>query len=208
MAGSGHSEPWATSDSADPLAARRLVRMDTFCVPANASQTGLLWLDPVVTLMACDELAQRLSAERPTHEQFFRQNAETVKESIKSIVDEFSPALQRLKRRRVLAMSTDFDAFLHRFGVDVTHAIDVRPQNITDDHVRRLREVSVQEHVTLLVVRADAPPAMLDDIAHRTGLTIVALEPYGSSAIAGRTTYQEILRFNLRRLLEALSKTN
>jgi ABC-type Zn uptake system ZnuABC Zn-binding protein ZnuA len=205
LAGSGAAESWAIGDSTNPYVAQRVVRLDRFVDAAGAADSGLPWLDPLIVQRAGDELALRFAARRAVNAEYFRYTAEAFRDSLQTIHDDYARRFAELRRRRVLALSGEFDPLLARYGVDVTRVAGSSGANLTPAQVERVRQAAVNEHVTILIARADAPPALLRDLSERTGLTVVALDPYGSSSTStGRATYQDLIKYNLDNLLHAL----
>lgn len=81
--------------------------------------------------------------------------------------------------------------------------VDVAPTRLTDENVRLIQYQSRQNRTSLLVLPADTPAAVIDEIRVRSGLQIVALDHLGSSAGGGRSNYIELLRWNLDQLVRA-----
>jgi ABC-type Zn uptake system ZnuABC Zn-binding protein ZnuA len=220
IAGGSMTETWAVSDSSNPYAPERVMRLDALATATTKpsverlgiSEAGLLWLDPVIVQQAADELADRLNAKRPGHEMFFRHQAETLKAQVQQLVDRYAALIAKLpeNQRRVVALSGEFDPLAARLGIQVIHIVDEPAERLGEDHIRLLRDTNReltsggQSPPLCLLVRADTPTALLQDLALRTGMRMVPLDPYGSSANADRDTLVELLKYNLQELAQGL----
>ena len=220
IAGASMTEPWAVSDSANPYAPERVVRLDALPAattkPASdrpgISEAGLLWLDPVVVQQAADELAQRLNSKRPRHEIYFQHQADALKSQIDELIAHYQPLFAALpeNRRRVIALGGEFDPLARRLGIQVVHLVDDPAERLGEDQIRLLRDTAREfsaggtSGVVCMLVRADTPTALLQDLALRTGMRMVPLDPYGSNSDPARDTLVKLLKYNLQELAQGL----
>ncbi|MGH7177552.1 MAG: metal ABC transporter substrate-binding protein [Tepidisphaeraceae bacterium] len=201
----GITEPWVVEGSGDPTGVGNLVRMDSLAPEiARIESSADLWLDPVVAQQLCDELARRFSTVRPQHEAYFRANADRVKQQLASLTREYMDRLGALPTRKAISLSPEFDLLAQRFNIILVRTFNGAPELLTDAQVRQLRDDGALHDVGCLIISTDTPDAIARDLSNRASLRPVALDAYGSSAAAARGTYQELLRFNLQGLFEAL----
>jgi ABC-type Zn uptake system ZnuABC Zn-binding protein ZnuA len=213
----GGNEPWALSGADNPREATRVIRLDGIRqqirgqAPAKqplahevSAEVGLEWLDPAVGQQTADELARRLAAMRPSHEIYFTTRARGFGEQINDLIDEYTPRFRAAPRRRVMALSHEFDFLAERFNVDIAHVIGTTPDRIGEEQIGALRRASREEHLVTLLIRVDTPPGLVQDLAHRTGLRMITMDPYGSSSANGRDNYLALLRYNMDQLLDAV----
>ena len=219
----GADEPWAVAEAPSGLAAQRMLRLDTLQLPAPSAArsssagdgsappgqaVGLPWLDPRVLSEAVDAVCERLVVLRPRHDVYFRSRAQRLKQELDLITDSHADELARLSRRRVLALTYEFDRLTARMGVGVTRPVVGSVDRLSDGQIGELRSAVRREQLPVLLVRADTPPALIADLSQRTGARVFTIDPYGSSASdSGRATVQEFLRYNLGQLVEAVKAT-
>jgi ABC-type Zn uptake system ZnuABC Zn-binding protein ZnuA len=217
----GADEPWAVSEAPSALTTHRILRLDTLNVdvpapvakptwPGDASvsgglRVGLPWLDPRVLSAAVDATGERLVVLRPRHDVYFRSRAQRLKQELDLITDSHADELARFSRRRVLALTYEFDGLAGRMSVGVTHPVVGTADRLSDGQIGELRSAVRREQLPVVLVRADTPPALVADLSQRTGARLFTIDPYGSSASdSGRSTVQEFLKYNLDQLVEAV----
>lgn len=213
----GGSEPWAVADASNRLEPTRVIRLDALRgAPTSQltnsqnddTQIGLEWLDPMIGQRTAEALARRLTSLRPNHQVYFDARAKQMIDQLDALVKEYQPKFRAARRRRVMSLTHEFDYLAQRFDVDIVHVIGTTADRIGDQQIAALQLASRDEHLVTLLVRVDTPPALLKDLTKRTGLRIIPMDPYGSSAANGRDSYLALLRYDMDQLLNALNTGN
>ncbi|HVT89095.1 MAG TPA: metal ABC transporter substrate-binding protein [Tepidisphaeraceae bacterium] len=199
----GATEPWATQGFSDPFQHGRLVRLDVLQSAREQTDGGLLWLDPVIMHEACRELGARLQVLRSDNYSEFQKRMDDYSAQIDATFQPYQRKLLAPQQRKLIVLSSDFLPFLKRLGLEGINSVSARPTDLDDSDIRRLKQVAQQEKTTLLILPADIPAIVVQDIEHRSGLQAVVLDALGSSAGGGRNTYLDLLKFNLEQLLRA-----
>src|SRR5262249_52093917 len=150
-------------------------------------------------------LADRLATQRPDDQAAFRRNASALVGQIDSALAEYRPRLDRLSGRKVIVLSPDFSALTGRFGlVEVRPVTEQSPTRLSDVDIAQIRQSARQQGAQCMLIRADVSPQVADDLANRTGLTVLTLDALGTSAGAGsgggHTRYVDLLKYNLNQL--------
>lgn len=192
------------------------------------SEAGLLWLDPIVVQQAADEFAERLVTKRPKHDVYFRHQADAIKGQIDELMAHYVPRFKEVPeaRRRVVALGGEFDPLARRFGIDVVHIVDDPAERLSEDQIRLLRDTArelsgkatngdggtgkgtgSEPAPICLLVRADTPTALLQDLALRTGMRMVPLDSYGSPGNPDRDTIVKLLKYDIAELAQGLGAT-
>lgn len=216
----GGSEPWAIADASKARETNRVIRLDAVrdamrgaanaasskptSVQNDDTQIGLEWLDPVIGQRSADELAKRLTFLRPAHQVYFESRAKQFNEQIDALLAEYKPKFQAAPRRRVMSLTHEFDYLAERFNVDVVHVVGTTPERIGEAQLSELARASRNEHLTTLLIRVDTPAGLIDDLAKRSGLRLITMDPYGASSSNGHDSYLELLRYNMNQLLDAV----
>jgi zinc transport system substrate-binding protein len=224
ITGGGAEESWAVEGYENAFRANRLIRLDVLDVsptpdalPAAATNApagsatpppasvaeGELWLDPVTVQRAADVIASHLAALRPQGESDFRQNSKAFKEDLAKLLAEFEPRLEPVKLKRVLVLTDRYNALLRRYAIQRVHVVDQpSPLRLTDNDIARLRQEIESPNLPTrtLLLEADTPPAVADELATRLGVQVLFINSLGSSSTIGPTTYQALTRYNLEQL--------
>lgn len=199
----GATEPWVISDVGDPFQSQRLVRLDLLLSSQRTPAVGLLWLDPVIVQDAARELFARLLVLLPTQEKALRDRTNEFVSAIDGVLREYQPRFLNAQNRRILVLSTEFNALLLRFGLEPVLAVSAQPTQLNDQAIKLIKAAADERGTRLLIVPADTPAVVSRDLQVRGGLQIVPIDRLGSSAAGGRNTYIDLLRYNLDQLWRA-----
>lgn len=197
------TEAWATEGSGAGQHYSRILRLETLPIARESGTSGLLWLDPAVAREAAKDLATRLAALRPQKVQEVRERADKLANEIDALYKPYQEKLRSADNRRFLVLGNDFAPFLSRFSFQAIPTLDAPPSRLTDEDIRLIQYVSRQNDTKLLVIPADTPAALVDDLRVRTGMQLVLLDALGTSAGGGRNTYLDLIRWNLDQLAKA-----
>jgi zinc transport system substrate-binding protein len=200
----GATEPWATLGTDDPLRQSLLLRLDTLPSTRQTLPSGFLWLDPVVMQEAASELSSRFCVLRPNYERVIRERAEQYASAIDAVYKAHQFKFMDAQSRKLMVLNEDFSPFLRRFGLLPILSLQVAPTHITQQEISILKDIGEQNNTRLLVIPADTPAAAVRDLAARSGLQLILLDALGSSAEGGRSTYLDLLKYNLDQLSKAM----
>jgi zinc transport system substrate-binding protein len=199
----GVTEPWAVEGYDDPFRAQRIVRLDLLGSVRDMEVGGWLWLDPTVVEDLARELQVKLSVMRPLHESVFAQRRDDFIARLESVVRPHDQALAAAPNKKLLVLGTDFDPLLKRFGLSAVLVAGTNVTELSDHKLAVLKQVSRQNDTRVLLLGADTPHVVVRDLESRSGLRVVLLDALGSSAGEGRSSYLDVLRFNLEQLARA-----
>ncbi|HWP40983.1 MAG TPA: metal ABC transporter substrate-binding protein [Tepidisphaeraceae bacterium] len=205
----GSTEPWAVEGFDDPFQAPRVLRLDLLQAARDAPAGALLWLDPLIIEDFARELKVKLAVARPALEPYFAQQRDQFISSLHSLIQPYKTQLAAApaQAKKILTLGCEYDALLRRFGLEPVLAIEAMPTQLSDRQIAMLRMEARNNAVSVLLVSADLPAAVVRDLENRTGLRIVQIDALGSSAAGGRNTYLQILQYDLQQLLAAVEQT-
>jgi ABC-type Zn uptake system ZnuABC Zn-binding protein ZnuA len=200
-------EPWTIDGFDDLLRSQRIIRLDALDTAAAVhSPNALRWLDPGIARDVATQLCSRLSARRPRLEPYFRARTERFIAGLNDLDRHYRTVLASDPPRKVLAISSDWSRLLARYGIEPVIPVESTAANLGDAQLRQIVAAAREHRLTAVLLPADTPRGLLNDIQDRTDLTVVTLDALGSSAGGGRNSYLEILRYDLDQLNQAASR--
>jgi ABC-type Zn uptake system ZnuABC Zn-binding protein ZnuA len=202
----GQVDPWTLAGAGNAYQDRRILRVDVLPAARAHDPSHYIWLDPAVARELADELAARLGALDSLHSEQFRANAANFNREIDRLTKQSSSTIMRAGGGGpFVALDRGFVPLGERFGLE-----DVRIQRVdlrepTTFNVRQLRQAIEDAGGGAVFANTETPPALLRDWESRLGYPVLALESLGSSGQTGRSTYLEILRYNLAQLQKGVA---
>ncbi len=203
----GAADPWTLEGLGNAYQDRRILRIDTLPSTREADPTQYLWLDPQTILETIDEVATRLSTLDPKGEAMFRANAAALRREIIDTCDRARPALDA-SNGAFLTLDRGFLPLARRFGLnEVRPGVDIALSDPSPYGVKVLKQTAMDAGAKAVFANAQTPVALVRDWESRLGLMVLPLEALGTSAPSGRSTYPEILQYNLDQLVKGVAGT-
>lgn len=165
---------------------------------------GALWLDPQIVKELADSIREHLAVLEVRHDAELRANAEAFVKSVDALDAEFRPRLAPLRGRKFLSLRPTWGRLAEHYGLQEIAPVSTEPRKLTDDEVRTLKEAARDEGTDVLVIDASLLPGVQRELQLRTGLRLLLLDPLGSSAPDGRSTWIRMMRYNLEQLEKGL----
>jgi ABC-type Zn uptake system ZnuABC Zn-binding protein ZnuA len=204
----GQVDPWTLMGVGNTFQDQRILRIDTLPSARAHDPSHYIWLDPAVARELADELVTRLGAIDPPHAAQFRANADKFQHEIDTMTAPVEQNIIRAGGGPFVTLDRGFLPLARRFGLIDVKIPRVNLSEPTSFNVKQLKLATQKEQGGAIFGSAETPIALLRDWEARLGIPVLPLEPLGTSARTGRSTYLEMLRYNLAQLEKgvALSK--
>jgi zinc transport system substrate-binding protein len=204
---SGFRETWAGEMLGTGARTRGLLLLDaTSTGRALPDDHAALWLDPQIAKEAAEEIRQRASVWDSRNDALYRSNADRVIKSLNALDADYRKRLAPHQGKSFVSLRPLWGQLADRYGLREVAPIIATPQTLTDDDVRAIKQAAKEAETDLLVTDATFLPGIQRELQLRTGLRLLPLDPLGSSAPDGRSTYVKLMQFNLDQLLKAFEK--
>jgi ABC-type Zn uptake system ZnuABC Zn-binding protein ZnuA len=205
---SGFGDYWAAETLDIRQQELRLVRPDltptASKLSADEHDRGALWLDPQIAKEVADTVRERLVVLDGTHDQELRTAVAAFQKSVDDLDAEFRPKLAPLQGRKFLSLRPTWVRLAAHYGLVEIAPTNTDARGLSDDDVRTLKRVARTEGTDVLAIDASLLPGVQRQLQQRTGLRLLLLDPLGSSAPEGRSTWIKIMRYNLEQLERGL----
>jgi ABC-type Zn uptake system ZnuABC Zn-binding protein ZnuA len=207
---SGFFDPWAGEMMDLRQQALRLIRVDEMpaaidpLVQDDDFPRGALWLDPAIVKEVADAVRQRLTILDARRDRELRASCDAFTTEVDALDADLRARLAPLKGRKFLSLRPTWGQFARRYGLGEVAPLNTEPRNLTDEEVRTLKAAANREHTDLLAIDATLLPGVQRELQLRTGLRLLPLDPLGSSAPDGNSTWIKLMRYNLQQLERGL----
>ena len=201
-------DAWATQLPARrTLAALDLVpAADRRPLPASDGESAVdphFWTDPLTVAAAIPALVDALAGLDPDHAETYRANASRFTERLRALHAETAAALRPLAGRRVVLFHPSFGYLLGRHGILVAAVVEEFPgKEPTALDIQRLGQGARRAGATVVFTEPQLPRRPAEVLAELAGVRVAELDPLGGGP--GRDTYEDLIRHNVRVLVESL----
>lgn len=197
---SGPWDTWATELLSDTAKSDRVLSPQSMPSSLRPDLQAWQWLDPRVARELADKIRESLTVLAPRDEQVFRVNTEALLPEIDSVEKALEQTLTKRRNKSLLVVQPIWGAFCARFGLRQVAPVSNAEEMLTTEDYKAITTAARQHDVSTLHIDAATPVAVRQQIEQRTGLRLVLLDPLGTSAPEGRSTYAKIMRYNLQQL--------
>jgi hypothetical protein len=169
-----------------------------------------MWLDPRTAIELADELVTRLSTLKPAQESTFQMNAARFKRIVADLMEQTSAAInRRAGGGPFVTLDRGFVPLALRFGMTEVRVGGISSAQPSDYNVRQIRQIAADAGAGAIFLSSELPPPLVRDWQSRLGedLAVLTLDPLGTSAPTGRSTYLAMLRYNLEQLVAGAARS-
>jgi zinc transport system substrate-binding protein len=162
------------------------------------------WVSPRNAILQVRAIEKALSAASPENEPVFRRNADAYVHRIEILAGEFDEAATHFRNRNIVTFHNVFDYLARALGLTVVGWIEETPgQEPSAGEMRALIRTIRERKAAAVFAEPQYPERLAAMVAGEAGVPIRILDPV-SAGSAISSTYEDIMRRNLRTLAEAL----
>jgi zinc transport system substrate-binding protein len=162
------------------------------------------WLSPSHAQIIVSTIEETLSLAYHQYHDVYQENSIRYQQELANLQIELQEQIQPFSGTRIITLHDAWYYFAQEFGIRIEGTFE--PAAGTNPSPQYLEDLltTVREHNTSLIVlepqlSSDGIRSFADD----TGIAIAVLDPIGG--VEGRNSYIELMRYNVRNLIEGLS---
>jgi ABC-type Zn uptake system ZnuABC Zn-binding protein ZnuA len=164
------------------------------------------WVSPRNAILQVRAIEKALSEASPTNAPVFRRNADSYAAKLSALAGEFEAAAGRIGSRNVVTYHNVFDYLARDLGLTIVGEIEETPgQEPSAGEVRKLIRVIREKRAAAVFREPQYSKRLAEVIAGEAGVPVRTLDPV-STGSTEPSTYEDVMRRNLRTILEALGK--
>ncbi len=161
------------------------------------------WTDPLTVKSLLPGLVQQLSLLNPSGAAIFKQNAERFSRQLDSLHQQLKAMLAPIAGSKVMISHPFFQYFFRRYDIHLVGMVEAIPgKEPTPRQLKGYIERVKQQRVKAIFDHLQLPDRAAKLVAEAAGIRICQLDPLGG--VMGRQSYEELLLYNARLILEAL----
>lgn len=158
-----------------------------------------VWLDPI---MVRDSVVPRLVATlagiSPGDAKIFQANGDRLRNELTQLDSEYRRAVGRLATRDFIALHSAWSYLAKRYGLKQVAAVETFPgKEPSARYMAALISLARRQGVKTVFAEPQLSDKAARTIADEIGGRVLLLDPVGGEKIAGRTSYQSLMRYNL-----------
>ncbi len=173
---------------------------------AHPSGNPHVWLDPENAKMMIRTITNALMEMAPSQRAAFLANQARYLKEIDEVEAAIKEQVKPLKDRRIVTHHAAWPYFARRFGFQIEGVILEQPgSEASAKSLAGLILLIRQKHIKVIAMEPQLNAKVAQTLAEETGATLVTLTPL-PGALPGTETYLEMLNYDARQLIDALSR--
>jgi ABC-type Zn uptake system ZnuABC Zn-binding protein ZnuA len=164
------------------------------------------WVSPRNAIVQVRNIEKALSGASPRNAGAFRRNADAYAAKLAVLAGEFETASVRFRNRNIVAFHNVFDYLARDLNLNIVGKIEETPgQEPSAGEVGKLVRAIREKRAAAVFWEPQYPKRLADVVAAEAGVPSRALDPVSTGPTAP-STYEAVMRENLRTLTEVLGK--
>lgn len=161
------------------------------------------WTDPLTVKTMLPALVEKLCALDPAGCEKFKNNSDRFSRQLDSLHVKLKALLAPIQGSNVMISHPFFQYFFQRYGINLVGIIEATPgKEPTPRQLKGYIEQVKQKQVKAIFDHIQLPDRASKLVAEAAGLKVCHLDPLGG--VSGRQSYDELLLYNAKLILEAL----
>ena len=162
------------------------------------------WVSPRNAILQVRAIEKALSGASPENEPVFHRNADAYVGRLEILAREFDEAATHFRNRNIVTFHNVFDYLARDFGLTIVGWIEETPgQEPSAGEMRNLIRTIRERKAAAVFAEPQYPGRLAAMVAGETGVPVRMLDPVSTGSTMP-STYEDIMRRNLRTLAEAL----
>ncbi len=159
------------------------------------------WLDPILAGQEALEIGDLLAKSDPTNAEYYKKNAEKLKEAAQKLADKYSPIFAKAKSKTFVTQHTAFSYTAQRFGLKQLGIAGVSEEEPSPRKLAEIKEFVDTYKVKTIFTEKGSSDKLAKALASSTGVSLKILDPLEADP-ENNLSYLE----NLEKVLETLAQ--
>lgn len=164
-----------------------------------------IWLDPVIAKGMVHKIITALSDIDPQHRRHYKQRGMSFQKEIEKLHRQTQTAVDKFSNKKYVAFHSAWDYFAKRYGLQSVGVIETAPgRNPTPKTIKKIITNIQKFQIRVIFVEPQLNTKVAAVIARQTNVKLFLLDPMGGPYIRDRSSYLDLMRYNLKVFQEAM----
>lgn len=163
-----------------------------------------VWMSPAKALRLVDVIVGSLSSSFPAHDAAFSANADRLRASIRALQGEIAATAKRFRHKSFVTTHGAFNYLAEDLGLNVAAVIAEHVgARASEAHLDRVVRAARSSRAAVVCTEPQLDRQQVEVLAAKLGLPVRELDPLGG--VAGRDSYEQLMRYNVAQLLATMA---
>jgi ABC-type Zn uptake system ZnuABC Zn-binding protein ZnuA len=164
-----------------------------------------IWLDPEIAKSMVNKIITALCEVDHKNTKYYKQQGQMYLNELDKLHRQIKATVETFSIRKYVSFHASWDYFARSYGLESVGVIEAAPgRDPTPLQIRDIIALIKKHHIRAVFAEPQLNPRAAKVIAREANVNVLLLDPLGGPKIKGRSTYLDLMKFNLSVLQEAM----
>ena len=164
-----------------------------------------IWLDPLITKSMVNKITAVLCDVDHPHIKYYEERSRNFLEKIDQLDRLIKDRVANFKIKKYVSFHASWVYFARRYGLESAGVIEAAPgRNPTPIQIKNIVARIKKYHIRAVFAEPQLNPRAAEIIAREAKVNVLLLDPLGGPNLKGRSTYIDLIKYNLNVMQEAM----
>jgi len=164
-----------------------------------------IWLDPVITKSMVNKITAVLCEVDHQHVTYYKERGQRYLEKLDELDQTIQETVSTFTIRKYVSFHASWDYFARRYDFESAGVIEAAPgRNPTPIQIKNIVAMIKKYHIRAVFAEPQLNPRAAEIIAREAEVNVLLLDPLGGPNLKGRSTYIDLIKYNLNVMQEAM----
>jgi zinc transport system substrate-binding protein len=164
-----------------------------------------IWLNPLIAKTMVNKITAVLCDVDYPHIKYYKQRSRNFSEKIDQLDRLIKDRVANFKIKKYVSFHASWVYFARRYGFESAGVIEAAPgRNPTPIQIKNIVATIKKYHIRAVFAEPQLNPRAAEVIAREAEVNVLLLDPLGGPNLKGRSTYIDLMKYNLNVMQEAM----
>jgi len=164
-----------------------------------------IWTDPVIAKTMVSKITTALCEVDHQNLTYYKEKEQRYLEKLDKLDQMIQKTVSTFTIRKYVSFHASWDYFARRYGLESSGVIEAAPgRNPTSIQIKNIVAMIKKYHIRAVFAEPQLNPRAAEIIAREAGVNVFLLDPLGGPNLKGRSTYIDLIKYNLKIMQEAM----
>jgi zinc transport system substrate-binding protein len=164
-----------------------------------------IWLDPVIAKSMVNKITAALCEVDHQHATYYKERGQRYLEKLDELDHVIQKTVSTFTIKKYISFHASWVYFARRYGLEPVGVIEAAPgRNPTPIQIKNIVAMITKYHIRAVFAEPQLNPRAAEIIAREAEVKVLLLDPLGGPDLKGRSTYIDLMKYNLNVMQEAM----
>jgi zinc transport system substrate-binding protein len=164
-----------------------------------------IWLNPVIAKSMVNKITAALCDVDRQHVTYYKERGQRYWEKLDQLDQMIQKTVSTFTIRKYVSFHASWIYFARQYGLESAGVIEAAPgRNPTPIQIKNIVAMIKKYHIRAVFAEPQLNPRAAEIIAREADVNVLLLDPLGGPNLKGRSTYIDLIKYNLNVMQEAM----